>query len=100
VLRKEPYLIFAVITLSRLRRSLALFLALVVAAGAVAGDVVTATGVGLFLLVLACMDPKPAWKWFYDPPGDVDSGRAGGRFVFWRRGDGTSPPRNRPRSLA
>jgi hypothetical protein len=83
-------LIIAVITLSRLRPSFALFLALVVAVGAVAGHAVTAIGVALFLLLLACMDAKPAWRWFYDPPGDVDSGRAGGRFFFWRRLDGTS----------
>ena len=82
-------MIFAVITLSRLRRSLALFLAVVVGIGALVGDIVTAAGLAGFVLVLACMDPKPAWKWFYDPPGNVDSGRAGGRFLSWKR-DGTS----------
>jgi hypothetical protein len=88
--RKQRYWIIAVMTLSRLRRSFALFLALVVTVGAVAGHAVTAIGVALFLLLLACMDAKPAWRWLYDPPGDVDSGRAGGRFFSWRRVDGTS----------
>jgi hypothetical protein len=67
------------------------FLAVVVVLGAVAFDVSTALAVGLFFLVLICLDAKPAWRWFYDPPGDVDSGRAGGRFFTWRRVAETLP---------
>jgi hypothetical protein len=87
------------ITTSRIRPSLAVFLALVVVLGAVTVDVTSAIAAALFVLVLVCMDPKPAWKWFYDPPGDVDSGRASGRFLTWRRVAETLPPSRPPRDF-
>jgi hypothetical protein len=80
-----------VVTLARIRRSLALFLALVIVLGAVVVGYETALALAVFALVLVCLDPKPAWKWFYDPPGDVDSGRASGRFFTWRRVAETLP---------
>ena len=76
---------------------LVLFLAVVVALAAVGVDVSTAIAVGLFALVLSCMDGKPAWRWFFDPPGDVDSGRASGRFFTWRRVAETLPAHKLPR---
>jgi hypothetical protein len=86
-------------TTSRVRPSLAVFLALVIALGAVMVDATTAIAAALFILALVCLDPKPAWKWFYDPPGDVDSGRASGRFFTWRRVAETLPRSRLPRDL-
>jgi hypothetical protein len=84
------------LTLARLRPSLAVFLALVIVLGALAFGIENAVAVAGFFLVLVCLDPKPAWRWFYDPPGDVDSGRASGMFFTWRRVAETLPRSRRP----
>jgi hypothetical protein len=88
-----------VLSLSRPRLSFVLFLALIVVAGVLTGEVITAVGVAVFLFVLVSMDSKPAWKWFFDPPGDVDSGRSTGRFLTWRRAGETKPLYELPRDF-
>jgi hypothetical protein len=88
-----------VLSLSRPRLSLVLFLVLVVVTGVLTGEVITAIGVAVFLFVLVSMDPKPAWKWFFDPPGDVDSGRSTGRFLTWRRVAESKPLGRLPRDF-
>ena len=85
------------LTVARISRRFGAFVVLAVALGALAGDAVTAAGMALFVVLLACLDPKPAWKWFYDPPGSVDSGRASGRFFSWRRFSAGSPRERLPR---
>jgi hypothetical protein len=73
------------------QRSLLVFLGAVVAVGALLGHPIDAAGVALFFLFISSIDPKPAWKFHFDPPGDVDSGRACGRFGSWQRVGATSP---------
>ena len=75
----------------RPQRSLLVFLLLVVAAGALLGHPIDAAGVALFFLFISSIDPKPAWRFHFDPPGDVDSGRASGRLRSWQRVGATSP---------
>lgn len=82
-------------TLRRPARSLLLFLALVVALCAVFGQVWDGLGVAAFLLFVSSIEAKPAWKWFYDAPGNQDSGRDGARFVSWRRVSPQSPQEQR-----
>ncbi|MDQ3875007.1 MAG: hypothetical protein M3322_05570 [Actinomycetota bacterium] len=82
----------------RISRSFVLLLALLVAAGAIAGDALSAAAVALLVLLLAALDPKPAWKFWFEPPGTVDSGRAGGRFLTWRRLGPASPRQRLPRT--
>jgi hypothetical protein len=88
-----------VLSFSPPRPSFLFFIALVVVAGVLTGDVITAIAVVVFLFVLVCMDPKPAWKWFFDPPGDVDSGRSTGRFLTWRRVAESKPLGRLPRDF-
>jgi hypothetical protein len=88
-----------VIRFSRPQPSFVLFLGLIVVIGAVTGNAVTAAGVAAFLFFLVSMESKPAWKWFYDPPGDVDSGRSTGRFLSWRRAGETKPLYELPREI-
>lgn len=79
------------LTFRRPRRSLLVFLALVIGIGAALGHVVDALGVAAFFYFIASITGKPAWKFWYDPPGDVDSGRSAGRFNTWQRVGATSP---------
>jgi hypothetical protein len=72
-------------------RSLLLFLAVPVGVGAALGDVATGGGIALFFLFISSIEPKPAWRFWFDPPGDEDSGRAAGRFNSWQRVGATSP---------
>jgi hypothetical protein len=72
-------------------RSLLVFLGIVIAAGALIGHPIDAAGIALFCLFISSIDAKPAWKFQFDPPGDVDSGRACGRFGSWQRVSATSP---------
>jgi hypothetical protein len=72
-------------------RSLLIFLGLLVAVGALFGHVVDAAGIAAFCLFVSWIDPKPAWRFWYDPPGNQDSGRAEGRFNSWQRASATSP---------
>ena len=65
---------------------------------ALVAGVLSALVIAGFVLIMVLLDAKPAWRWFYDPPGDVDSGRASGRFFTWRRAVATPkslPPSDR-----
>jgi hypothetical protein len=88
-----------VLSLSRQRLSFVVFLLLIVVAGVLTGEVITAIGIAVFLFALVSLDSKPAWKWFFDPPGDVDSGRSTGRFLSWRRAGETKPLYELPRDF-
>jgi hypothetical protein len=79
------------LTFRRPRRSLLVFLGLVIGIGAAVGHVVDALGVAAFFYFIASITGKPAWRFWYDPPGDVDSGRSMGRFNSWQRVGATSP---------
>jgi hypothetical protein len=72
-------------------RSLLIFLACLIAVGALFGHAINAAGIAVFFLFISSIEGKPAWKFWYDPPGDVDSGRAAGRFTSWQRVGATSP---------
>jgi hypothetical protein len=97
-LRTPAYLAQPVLTRPRISRSLVVLLALLVAGGAIVGDALSAAGLALLVFLLAALDPKPAWKFWFDPPGSVDSGRAGGRFLMWRRLGPSSPRQRLPRN--
>ena len=71
-------------------RSLCLFLALIVAAGVLLGYALDAAGLALFVLFVSSIDPKPSWKFHFDKPGDVDSGRST-MLNSWQRVGVTSP---------
>ena len=77
--------------LQRPPRSLCLFLGFVVAVGALLGHPIDGAGVAAFVLFVSSIEAKPAWKFWYDPPGDVDSGRSTARFNSWQRVGATSP---------
>lgn len=87
------------ITFSRPQPSFVIFLGLIVVTGVLVAHAATAIGVAVFLLFLVCMESKPAWKWFYDAPGDVDSGRSTGRFLTWKRAGETKPLYELPRDF-
>jgi hypothetical protein len=72
-------------------RSLVIFLVCVVAVGALVGHAINAAGLAGFFLFISSIEPKPAWKFWFDKPGDVDSGRSTGRFNSWQRVGATSP---------
>jgi hypothetical protein len=72
-------------------RSLWIFLGLVVLVGAVLGHAINAAGVAVFVFFISSIEGKPAWRFWFDPPGDVDSGRSTGRFNSWQRVGATSP---------
>jgi hypothetical protein len=79
------------LTFQRPARSLLIFLGLVVAIGAALGHVFDALGLAAFFFFIASITGKPAWRFWFDPPGDVDSGRSTGRFNSWQRVGATSP---------
>jgi hypothetical protein len=56
------------LTFKRPEGSLVAFLAVIVLIGALIGHAVNALGISLFLLFIASIDPKPAWRFFWDPP--------------------------------
>jgi hypothetical protein len=68
-----------------------LFLGFVVAVGAVVGHLINGAGLAVFLFFVSSIEAKPAWKFWFDPPGDVDSGRSTGRFFMHQRVGATSP---------
>lgn len=72
ILRRQPWSLWA-------------FLGFVIAVGAIVGHLWDGLGLAGFLLFISSIDAKPAWKWFYDAPGNQDSGRDGARFLSWRR---------------
>ena len=82
-------------TLRRVPLSLWLFLGFVVAVGAVLGHAWDGLGLAAFFLFVSSIEAKPAWKFFFDPPGSQDSGRASGRFFTWRRVVPVSPQEQR-----
>jgi hypothetical protein len=71
-------------------RSLLVFLVLVVALGALLGHAMNAAGLALFLLFISSIDAKPSWRFHFDQPGDVDSGRST-MLNSWQRVGVTSP---------
>jgi len=82
-----------VLTRPQITRSLAIFLAVVVAIGAVFGQLWAGVGVALFVLALVAIEAKPSWKRIFNTArtgGDTDG-------IFKRayhRTAGTSgPPR-------
>ncbi|MDQ3876137.1 MAG: hypothetical protein M3322_11450 [Actinomycetota bacterium] len=85
------------LTRPRISRALVSLLAVLVALGAVVGDVLSGAGLALLVLVLSALDPKPAWKFWFEAPGSVDSGRGGGRFLMSRRLGPPSPRQRLPR---
>ncbi len=82
--------------LRRPARSLWVFLGLVVAVGAPFGHILEGAAFAIFFLFIASIDHKPAFKALFDPPGDQDSGRSAGRFLFGRY-DGPMSPREQLR---
>jgi hypothetical protein len=56
------------LTFKRPDLSLLVVLVFVVILGALFGHVVNAAGIALFLLFISSIDPKPAWRFFWDPP--------------------------------
>lgn len=78
------------LTFHRPPRSLALFLGFVVAVGAVFGHVIDAAGIAAFFFFISSIEAKPAWKFHFDKPGDVDSGRST-MLNSWQRVGVTSP---------
>jgi hypothetical protein len=82
-------------TLRRPARSLWLFLAAVVAVATVVGHLWDGLGLAGFLLFVSSIEGKPAWKFFFDPPGGPDSGRDGARHFSWRRVLPQSPQEQR-----
>jgi hypothetical protein len=79
------------LTFGRPPRSLWIFLICVIAIGATFGHLIDAAGFAAFFLFISSITGKPAWRFWFDPPGDVDSGRACGRFNTWQRVGATSP---------
>jgi hypothetical protein len=82
-------------TLRRPPRSLLVFLGLVVAVGAAVHHLVDGLGLAGFFLFISSIEGKPAWKWFFDAPGNQDSGRNGARSFSWRRLGAQSPQEQR-----
>ena len=72
-------------TLRTPSKSLLIFLGLVIAVGALVHHLVDGIGLAAFFLFIASIEGKPAWKWFFDAPGNQDSGRDGARHASWRR---------------
>jgi hypothetical protein len=79
------------VTLRRPPLSLWLFLGLVVLGGMLVHHLWDGIGLAAFLLFLTSIEAKPAWKWFFDPPGD----KGNGRFLSWRRVLPVSPREQR-----
>ena len=71
-------------------RSFVVFLAVIVAVGAVVGHAVNAAGLAVFFFFVASIEPKPAWKFWYGKPGNMYNGR-GWAFNSWQRVGATSP---------
>jgi hypothetical protein len=71
--------------------SFVLFLLVLVGIGAATGHVVDAAGIAAFCFFVACIDAKPAWKFWYDPPEKRDTGRASCAINSWQRVGATSP---------
>jgi hypothetical protein len=79
------------VTLRKLPPSLWLFLVAIVLVGALAHHLWDGIGIAGFILFLVSIEAKPAWKWFFDAPGN----RGNGRFLSWRRVIPVSPKEQR-----
>jgi hypothetical protein len=79
--------------------SLVLFLALIVLVGALVGHAANAFGVALFFLFISSIDPKPAWRFFWDPPrphiGRWGWGSGGRRVIPVKPADQTRLPKHK-----
>jgi hypothetical protein len=75
--------------------SLLAVLAVVVGAGALIGQAVNAAGIAAFCLFISSIEPKPAWRYFFDAPDKPDTGRSLARFFSWRRVAPVSPQEQR-----
>jgi hypothetical protein len=56
------------LTFRRPDGSFVAFLAVIILIGALIGQAVNALGISFFLLFITSIDPKPAWRFFWDPP--------------------------------
>ena len=79
-------------TLRTPSKSLLIFLGLVIAVGALVHHLVDGIGLAAFFLFISSIEGKPAWKWFFDAPGNQDSGRDGARHAA---GAGSVPSRRK-----
>jgi hypothetical protein len=80
-----------VLKLARPAGSLLVFLAVLVGIGAAFGHAIDMAGVAVFLLFVASISAKPAWKFWYDPPAKRETGRASCAVNSWQRVGATSP---------
>ena len=67
------------------------FLLVVVAVGFVAGYPFDALGLAAFCFFVASIDPKPAWKFWFDPPAKRETGRASCAINSYQRVGASSP---------
>jgi hypothetical protein len=77
--------------LRRPPRSFVIFLILVVGIGALIGHAINALGLAAFCFFVACIEAKPAWKFWYGKQGSQYEGGKGWRFNSWQRVDVTDP---------
>jgi hypothetical protein len=56
------------LTFRRPEGSLLVVLATIIVVGALFGHALNAAGIAGFLLFISSIDPKPAWRFFWDPP--------------------------------
>ena len=71
-------------------RSFVVFLLALVALGAATGHAIDAAGLGGFFFFIACIEAKPAWKFWYGKPGNQYKG-GGWAFNSSQRVGATSP---------
>ena len=87
------------LTFKRPEGSLVVFLTLIALIGALFGHALNALGISLFLLFISSIDPKPAWRFFWDPPrphiGRWCWGSAGRRVIPLKPRDQQRLPRHR-----
>jgi len=74
-------------------KSLVIFLGLVMAVGAVVHHLFDGIGLAAFFLFISSIEGKPAWKWFFDPPGEPGQRPATERVT--PAGAGSAPSRRR-----
>jgi hypothetical protein len=67
------------------------FLLAVVGLGAATGYLVDAVGIAAFCYFIACIEAKPAWKFWWDPPAKRETGRASCAINSHQRVGATSP---------
>jgi hypothetical protein len=67
------------------------FLLVVLGLGAAAGHLIDAAGFAAFCFFVASIDPKPSWKFWWDPPAKRETGRASCAINSYQRVGATSP---------